>query len=45
MPSVSATSMEVLLAEHLSPLLVAAAAVTADRALLAARPIATLPGR
>ena len=39
------TSMEVLLTEHLPPLLAAAAAVTADRALLGARPIATLPRR
>ena len=39
------TSMEVLVAEHLPRLLSAAADFAADRALLAARPIATLPRR
>ena len=39
------TSMEVLVAEHLPRLLSAAAELAADRALLAARPVATLPRR
>ncbi|HEY0238802.1 MAG TPA: IclR family transcriptional regulator C-terminal domain-containing protein, partial [Friedmanniella sp.] len=39
------TSMEELLREHLPHLLTAAADLAADRALLAARPIATLPRR
>ena len=39
------TSMEVLLTEHLPPLLAAAADLAADRALLAARPIATVARR
>jgi IclR family pca regulon transcriptional regulator len=39
------TSMEVLVTEHLPRLLAAAADLAADRALLAARPIATLPRR
>ena len=37
------TSMEVLVDEHLPPLLTAAADLAADRARLSARPIATLP--
>ena len=39
------TSMEVLVSEHLPRLLAAAADLAADRALLAARPVATLPRR
>jgi IclR family pca regulon transcriptional regulator len=39
------TSMAELLSEHLPPLLAAAADLAADRALLAARPIATVPRR
>ena len=39
------TSMDVLVAEHLPRLLRAAADLAADRALLAARPVATLPRR
>lgn len=39
------TSMETLVAEHLPRLLAAAAGLAADRDLLAARPVATLPRR